>query len=66
MISATLDPDPLKRITYGAASPMIFDHLQDRNLTAYRDILRPGQSRFEPARRVDQAGGPADPLHSKK
>ena len=42
VISAALDPDPLKRITYGAASPMIFDHLQDRNLAAYRDILKPG------------------------
>jgi beta-ureidopropionase len=52
VISAALDPDPLKRITYGAASPMIFDHLQDRNLTAYRDILKPGRSRFEPAKRV--------------
>jgi beta-ureidopropionase len=54
VISATLDPDPLKRITYGAASPMIFDHLQDRNLAAYLDILKPGRSRFEPARRVEQ------------
>jgi len=34
-----LDPDPIKRITYGAATPMIFDHLQDRNLAAYRNIL---------------------------
>lgn len=59
VISATLEPDPSKRITYGAASPMIFDHLQDRNLAAYRDILKPGRSRFEPARRVDQAGVPA-------
>ena len=31
---------------------MIFDHLEDRNLAAYRDILRPGRSRFEPAKRV--------------
>jgi hypothetical protein len=52
VISATLDPDPLKRITYRAGSPMIFDHLQDRNLAAYRGILKPGRSRFEPARRV--------------
>jgi beta-ureidopropionase len=27
VISATLDPGPIKRITYSAASPMIFDHL---------------------------------------
>jgi predicted amidohydrolase len=52
VVFAELQPDPIKRITYGAASPMIFDHLQDRNLEAYRDILSPAVSRFEPARRV--------------
>jgi predicted amidohydrolase len=51
IIYAELDPDPIKRITYGANSPMIFDHLQDRNLTAYRNILTLAKSRFEPARR---------------
>jgi predicted amidohydrolase len=51
IIYAELDPDPIKRITYGANSPMIFDHLQDRNLTAYRNILTPARSRFEPAKR---------------
>ena len=45
---AELDPDPLKRISYGVASPMIFDHLRDRNTAAYHNILRPGSSRFEP------------------
>jgi len=48
---AELDPDPIKRITYGAVSPMIFDHLADRNLTAYRNILTPAKSRFEPGKR---------------
>lgn len=52
VIFAELDPDPIKRITYGSASPMIFDHLEDRNLEAYRGILEPGKSRFEPAKRV--------------
>ena len=47
---AELDPDPIKRITYGAASPMIFDHLADRNLAAYRNVLTPARSRFEPAK----------------
>ncbi len=51
IIFAELDPDPIKFITYGAHSPMIFDHLQDRNLAAYRNILTPARSRFEPARR---------------
>ncbi|MFZ5918500.1 MAG: carbon-nitrogen hydrolase family protein [Chloroflexota bacterium] len=53
IITAELDPDPIKRITYGAQSPMIFDHLQDRNLAAYEGILTPGRSRFEPARRIE-------------
>ena len=49
---AELDPDPIKRITYGAASPMIFEHLRERNLAAYRNILTPGKGRFEPAKRM--------------
>ena len=53
IIAAELDPDPIKYITYGAKSPMIFDHLQDRNLAAYEGILQPARSRFEPARRVE-------------
>ncbi len=52
IIAAELDPEPLKRISYGSVSPMIFDHLQDRNLAAYGDILKPARSRFEPARRI--------------
>jgi predicted amidohydrolase len=52
IISAELDPDPIKRITYGSNSPMLFDHLQDRNLAAYREVLKPARSRFEPARRI--------------
>jgi predicted amidohydrolase len=54
IINAELDPDPIKRITYGANSPMLFDHLQDRNLAAYGEILKPARSRFEPVRRVTQ------------
>jgi len=52
VIYAELDPDPIKKVTYGSNAPMIFDHLQDRNLEAYRNILRPGRSPFEPAKRV--------------
>ncbi len=48
---AELNPDPIKRITYGANTPMIFDHLADRNLATYRDILTPARSRFEPGKR---------------
>ena len=53
IIAVELDPDPIKRITYGANSPMIFDHLEDRNLAAYENILKPARSRFEPARRLE-------------
>jgi hypothetical protein len=31
---------------------MIFDHLQDRNLQAYREVLTEARCPFEPARRV--------------
>ena len=54
IVAAELDPDPIKYVTYGARTPMIFDHLEDRNLAAYRDILTPARSRFEPARRIPQ------------
>lgn len=54
IIAAELDPDPIKYVTYGARTPMIFDHLEDRNLAAYEGILTPARSRFEPARRVPQ------------
>ncbi len=51
IISIELHPDPIKRITYGAKTPMIFDHMLDRNLDAYENILTPARSRFEPADR---------------
>jgi predicted amidohydrolase len=54
IIAAELDEDPLRYLTYGARTPMIFDHLEDRNLSAYGDILTPAQSRFEPAKRFPQ------------
>jgi len=54
IVAAELDPDPLRYVTYGARTPMIFDHLEDRNLAAYSDILTPARSRFEPARRIPQ------------
>lgn len=52
IVAVELDPDPIKRVTYGTNTPMIFDHLQDRNLEAYANILTPAVSRFEPARRI--------------
>ncbi|GAV25691.1 nitrilase [Carboxydothermus islandicus] len=52
IISAKLNPEPLKYVSYGTKAPMIFDHLEDRNLKAYKDILTKGKSRFEPAKRI--------------
>jgi predicted amidohydrolase len=57
IIAAELDPDPIKEVTLGSSAPMIFDHLEDRNLEAYRgQILEEGRSRFEPARRIPTRG----------
>jgi len=52
VVAAELDPDPIKHVTYGSRAPMIFDHLEDRNLAAYEGILTPARSRFEPARQA--------------
>lgn len=52
IVYAELDPDPLKRITYGSDAPMTFDHLEDRNVASYgRVLLRKARSVFEPAQR---------------
>ncbi|RME07796.1 MAG: carbon-nitrogen hydrolase family protein [Anaerolineae bacterium] len=51
IISARLDPDPLRYITWGSKSLQTFDHLEDRNLELYKEILREARSRFEPGRR---------------
>lgn len=56
IVAAELDPNPIKYVTYGATTPMIFDHLEDRNLAAYEDVLTPARSRFEPAKRIAQEG----------
>ena len=52
IIAVTLDPEPLKYVSYGTKSPMIFDHLEDRNLGVYDGILEEARSQFEPARRI--------------
>ena len=48
IIAARLDPDPLRYITWGSKSPQNFDHLEDRNLKLYEEILKEARSRFEP------------------
>jgi beta-ureidopropionase len=52
IISAKLDPDPLRYVTHGSKSPQVFDHLQDRNLALYEGILKEARSRFEPGERL--------------
>lgn len=52
IIYAELDPDPIKRITYGSDAPMNFDHLEDRNVKSYGRLLnKAARSKFEPAAR---------------
>lgn len=46
IITAKLDPDPLKYISYGSNVPMIFSHMEDRNLEAYEGILEKGPLQF--------------------
>ncbi len=51
IISARLDPDPLRYITWGSKSIQPFDHLEDRNLALYEEILKEARSKFEPGKR---------------
>ncbi|MFL7813228.1 MAG: carbon-nitrogen hydrolase family protein [Anaerolineales bacterium] len=51
IISAKLDPDPLRYITTGSKSIQPFDHLEDRNLALYEEILKEARSQFEPGKR---------------
>lgn len=52
IIYAKLDPDPIKYVTYGADSPMIFDHVEDRNLKVYKNIIKKAKCPFEPSKRI--------------
>jgi predicted amidohydrolase len=53
IISAELNPDPIRYVSHGTKSPMIFDHVEDRNVGVYRDwILKEGTCAFEPAKRI--------------
>ena len=51
IIAAKLDPDPLRYITWGSKSVQPFDHLEDRNLALYEEILQEARSKFEPGKR---------------
>ena len=41
----------MRYITYGSKSLQTFDHLEDRNLALYEEILKEARSRFEPGKR---------------
>jgi hypothetical protein len=56
VIAARLDPDPLCYVTWGSKSQQIFDHLEDRNLELYEEILKEARSRFEPGKRLLRVG----------
>jgi predicted amidohydrolase len=58
IIAAKLDPDPLRYVTWGSKSPQIFDHLEDRNLALYEEILKEARSRFELGKRIPRVGEP--------
>jgi len=51
IIAAKLDPDPLRYVTWGSKSPQKFDHLEDRNLALYEEILKETRARFEIGKR---------------
>jgi predicted amidohydrolase len=46
IISATLDPDPLRYVTCGSKVEQVFDHVEDRNLDSYKNILQKGTCPF--------------------
>ena len=54
IIAAKLDSDPLRYVTTGSKSEQVFDHLEDRNLELYEDILRAARSRFEIGKRLER------------
>ncbi len=47
VIACELDPDPLRYVSYGSKAPMVYNHLEDRNLDAYgKLILKSAKSPF--------------------
>lgn len=52
IIAAKLNPNPIKYVSYGTKTPMIFDHIEDRNVGVYKEILNVGKSSFEPSKRI--------------
>ena len=46
IVAAELDPNPLAYIGNGSKAPMLFNHIEDRNLSVYNDILQTAKSPF--------------------
>lgn len=58
LIYAELDPDPFHRVSYGSDAPMLFDHLEDRNVKSYtKDLFAPARAGGGPARRPSARKG---------
>ncbi|MGD9782595.1 MAG: carbon-nitrogen hydrolase family protein [Kiritimatiellia bacterium] len=52
LIYAELDNDPFHRVSYGSDAPMLFDHLEDRNLDSYtQDLFAPARIAYDPPKR---------------
>ena len=56
IIAASLDPDPLRYVTWGSKCLQAFDHLEDRNLELYKECLGEARSRFEIGKRFPRIG----------
>ncbi|HRU52381.1 MAG TPA: carbon-nitrogen hydrolase family protein [Planctomycetota bacterium] len=46
IVFAKIDPNPLQTISYGIDSPMLLNHMQDRNIKVYEEILQDAPSPF--------------------
>ena len=46
IVWAKLDPDPLRYISYGCSTPMLFHHMEDRNIDVYDGILKMSPPQF--------------------
>ena len=45
LIYAEMDPNPFQRVSYGSDAPMLFDHLEDRNVRNYtKELFAPAKT----------------------
>ncbi len=55
IVSTRLNLDPIRYVSMGTHAPMTFDHVEDRNVVSYRDILKERRCAFEPSKRIPYA-----------